>query len=106
MIDPLMNSKIGHIQPLMPNSILKPENLEKFRGDETQPFSDVLKDSINSINNLQKNANTQVEKLAKGEIKDVHQVMVAMQEANLTFKLMMKVRTQILAAYKEISKGQ
>lgn len=106
MTDPLMNSNIGHIKPLMPNSIIKPENLEKLPGEDEQSFSRILKDSIQSINNLQKNAQDQVEKLAKGEIKDVHQVMIAMQEANLTFKLMMKVRSQILAAYKEISRGQ
>jgi flagellar hook-basal body complex protein FliE len=106
MTDPLMNSTIGHIQPLMPNSILKPENLEKLYGEEKTSFSKVLKDSIQSINNLQQNANNQVEKLAKGEIKDVHQVMIAMQEASLTFKMMMKVRSQILAAYKEISRPQ
>lgn len=103
MDNAFLDTKIGHIKPVMPNSILQPEKMGQQ--EEIPSFSKVLNDSIQSINNLQKNANVQAEKLARGEVQDVHQVVTAMQEANITFKLMMKVRSQILSAYKEISKG-
>lgn len=105
MDSPIIPSHLGHIKPVMPNSIIKPENFDVGNNDQAGSFSKILKDSIQDINSLQKNAQGQVEKLAKGEVKDVHQVMIAMQEASTTFKLMMKVRNQILSAYKEISKG-
>ena len=98
-------NSLGHIKPVMPNSIIKPENLEHRPESEKGSFSNILKDSIQSINKAQVNANTQVEKLANGEVKDINQVMIAVQEANLTFKMMMQVRNQILSAYEEISRS-
>ena len=59
----MMNTKIGHLKPLMPNSILKPENLERLNGQDDIPFSKVLKDSIYSIDQLRQNANLQAEKV-------------------------------------------
>ena len=99
-------NNLGHIKPYMPNTIIKPGNLGGFPEDDEGSFSKVLENSIQSVNKLQKNAGEQVEKLAKGEIKDVDQVMVALQEAGVTFKLMMKVRDQLMKAYTEITKGQ
>lgn len=101
----LIPNNLSHIKPLMPNTILKPENLRPGGKEEDGSFSKILESSIQSVNKLQKDAGMQVEALAKGEIKDVDQVMVALQEAGLTFKLMMKVRDQLLRAYDQISKG-
>ena len=102
----ILPNNLNHIRPVMPNSILRPEALKEVPGREDQSFSKILENSIQSVNRLQKDAGVQVEKLAKGEIKDVDQVMIALEEAGTTFKLMMKVRDQLLKAYQEISKGQ
>ncbi len=94
-----------HIKPVMPNSILPgAAGKVKIGGAGEGSFTDMLNDSIQEISKLQEDANLQVEKLARGEIKDVHQVMIAAQEANLTFSMMMQIRNKIVEAYKEISK--
>lgn len=92
-----------HIKPVMPNSILPggTQNVSKGNGPS---FFDTLNNSIKEINDMQVNANQQVEKLASGEIKDVHQVMIAAQEASLAFSTMMQIRSKIVSAYQEISK--
>jgi flagellar hook-basal body complex protein FliE len=101
----IQGSNLPHIKPVMPNSILPGgSGLNKIAGEESKSFSDMLSNSIQDINKLQQNANQQVEKLARGEIKDVHQVMVAAQEASLTFSMMMQIRNKIVEAYQEISK--
>jgi len=45
-----------------------------------------------------------IKKFAAGEITDVHQVMIAAEEADVAFQLMMKIRTKLLKAYEEVMK--
>jgi flagellar hook-basal body complex protein FliE len=40
--------------------------------------------------------------MASGEIKDVHQVMLAVGEAKVAFNLMLEIRNKTLDAYNEI----
>ena len=73
-------------------------------GKDEPSFSDVLSSVFNDVNRMQHNADQSVQKLATGEITDVHQVMVAMNEADVAFKLMMEIRNKLISAYKQIIK--
>jgi len=37
---------------------------------------------------------------------DIHQAMVAMEQANVSFRLMVQVRNKMMAAYEEIMRMQ
>ncbi|MDX9703442.1 MAG: flagellar hook-basal body complex protein FliE [Candidatus Auribacterota bacterium] len=76
--------------------------LNKQQGSPS--FSKVLGEYFNDVNSMQNNAAQSVRKLATGEITDIHQVMMAMNEADVAFKLMMEIRNKLFAAYKEIIK--
>ncbi|OPY63290.1 MAG: Flagellar hook-basal body complex protein FliE [Syntrophorhabdaceae bacterium PtaU1.Bin034] len=67
-------------------------------------FSDVLKESISKVTELEKEANQQAEKLAKMENQDIHNTMIAAEKADLSFQLMMQIRNKIITAYEEIMK--
>ena len=67
-------------------------------------FKDQLQSFIGDVNQLQKEADTSVNKLAAGEVADVHDVMVKVEEANLSFSLMMEIRNKIVEGYKEVLK--
>jgi flagellar hook-basal body complex protein FliE len=69
-------------------------------------FGDMLKESINKVNALEKDANTEVEKLAKMENKDIHNTMIAIEKADLSFQMLMQVRNKIINAYEEIMRMQ
>jgi len=69
-------------------------------------FSDMLKDSIKKVGELEKQANGEVEKLAKMETQDIHNTMIAIEKADLSFQLMMQVRNKIINAYEEIMRMQ
>jgi flagellar hook-basal body complex protein FliE len=69
-------------------------------------FSEVLKDSINKVGELEKEANQQTEKLVKMEGQDVHNTMIAVEKADLSFQLMMQIRNKIITAYEEIMRIQ
>ena len=72
----------------------------------TKPFSESLKESLNEVNELKKIAKTSITDLATGKDQVLHQTMIAVEKADVSFKLMMQVRNKILSAYEEISRMQ
>ncbi len=69
-------------------------------------FLDSLKDAIAQANEVQLQANEAAEKLMTGESQNVHQTMVALQRADVSFQLMMQIRNKIVTAYEEIQRMQ
>ena len=69
-------------------------------------FSDVMGDLVKDVDKLQKAAESASEKLVTGELQDVHQVVVAMEEAQTSFRLLMEVRNKMIDAYREVMKMQ
>jgi flagellar hook-basal body complex protein FliE len=72
----------------------------------TASFVDALKDSINKVGELEKEADNEVQKLAKMETQDIHNTMIAVEKADLTFQMMMQIRNKIISAYEEIMRMQ
>jgi flagellar hook-basal body complex protein FliE len=69
-------------------------------------FSDALKDSIGKVNDIQHQADQAVQDLTAGKSNNLHQTMIAMEKASVSFELMMQVRNKILSAYEEIMRMQ
>ena len=69
-------------------------------------FQNILGNLIQQVNDLQENANKSIQELVAGETDSVHQVMIAMQEADLAFRLMMEIRNKLVQAYQEIMRMQ
>jgi flagellar hook-basal body complex protein FliE len=69
-------------------------------------FGDTLKDAIREVNDLSDNSNQKVTELVQGDRQDVHNVMIAVEKADIAFQLMMQVRNKIVNAYQEVSKLQ
>lgn len=71
-----------------------------------ESFADLLKKAVEDLNQSQVKADKVVEGFLAGDIQDVHQVMIAMEEARLTMQLAVEVRNKIVEAYQEISRMQ
>jgi flagellar hook-basal body complex protein FliE len=70
-------------------------------------FSTVLKKSIDSVNETQKQAGQLTEAFQAGDPQvDLAQVMVALQKANVSFTAMKEVRNKLVSAYQEIMRMQ
>jgi flagellar hook-basal body complex protein FliE len=65
-------------------------------------FGQVLKDSLAQVSQLQHEADASIESLATGGTATLHDTMLAVQKAELSFKLMMQVRNKIVEAYQEV----
>lgn len=76
------------------------------RPEDGASFKDVLGGFLKEVNELQLDVDETIKKFAAGEIADVHQVTIAVEEAGIAFQLMMKIRGKLLKAYEEIMKMQ
>lgn len=65
-------------------------------------FGEALSGAIGKVSELRNEADRAVHELATGENKDIHQTMIAMEKADVSFRLMMQVRNKIITAYQEV----
>jgi len=95
-----------NLQNSLLNSSVSSVSSKKNNVEKTDVFSDLLKKSISEVNQLQKDADFASQELIAGNGKDIHQTMIALEKADVSFQLMMKVRNKIIAAYDEIRRMQ
>jgi flagellar hook-basal body complex protein FliE len=67
-----------------------------------ETFAEVLRE----VNALQLRADDLVGRLAAGQIENVHDVMIAQQEAAVALRLLQEVRDKLVAAYQELMRMQ
>jgi flagellar hook-basal body complex protein FliE len=97
----MKESLIGQVNPnLQVPEIRVPQKAHKAA--QGPSFGEVLKDAISAVNEVQQQSDLQVQKLMTGESQDLHETLIAVQKADLTFQTMMQVRNKILQAYNEI----
>jgi flagellar hook-basal body complex protein FliE len=77
-------------------------------GGETQPssFSSLLGNLVQEVNSKQVAAGDMVRGLMSGENVSLHQTVIAMEEASLSFQLMVEVRNKLLESYQELMRMQ
>ena len=67
-------------------------------------FKDVLKKSINEVNELQQEAEAAIQELAVGKRDDYAGVITAVQKADIAFRTLMQVRNKLIDAYQEFNR--
>lgn len=69
-------------------------------------FDNVLGDLVRDVNAKQLEAGGQVRAMLAGEDIPLHRVMIATEEASVSFQLMVEVRNKLLEAYQELMRMQ
>ena len=91
-----------------------PENLRELfppskAGDEKKgeaSFGQVMEAAFQEVNRRQLEGGRMAEDLAIGKGPELHQVMVALEKADISFRLATQVRNKLLSAYQEIMRMQ
>ena len=65
-------------------------------------FGKMLKTSLDNVNQLQNDANESIDDLAVGKNTDIHQTMIAVEKASVSFELLMQIRNKVIAAYERV----
>lgn len=65
-------------------------------------FSDLLKRSLDAVNQTQHTANAMRTSFERGEDVDLASVMIASQKSTVAFQAMVEVRNKLVDAYKDV----
>jgi flagellar hook-basal body complex protein FliE len=69
-------------------------------------FDDLLTAALQHVDGLQKEANQSIQSLTVEGGSDIHETMIAMEKADLSFRLMLQVRSKLVDAYQEVMRIQ
>lgn len=72
----------------------------------TADFSTWMDGYVDSLNQKLLEADQLSARLVSGDIDNLHQIMIGLEESKLAFQLAVQVRNRILDAYQEISRIQ
>jgi len=65
-------------------------------------FGDLLGKMVGKVSELQNNADQSIQSLATGQSKGLHEVMLAVEKASVSFQMLTQVRNKAVEAYQEI----
>jgi flagellar hook-basal body complex protein FliE len=69
-------------------------------------FENMLGDFVNEVSQKQAAAGNAVTGLLSGQNVSLHQAMISMEEANVSFQMMVEVRNRLLDGYQELMRMQ
>ena len=75
-------------------------------GASNTSFGHMLGNLVGEVNAKQATAGAAMEGLLKGQNVSLHQAMIAMEEASVSFQLMAEVRNKLLDSYQELMRMQ
>ncbi len=61
---------------------------------------------VSKVNDLSVQSDKSIQALASGENKNLHEVMISMEKASISFQFMSSVRNKALEAYQEVMRMQ
>lgn len=82
-----------------PYSMNRPE---KVQDSHQITFKDTLKSLISDVDNQIKDADQKAKDFALGENHDIHEIIIASEKADISFRFLMQIRNKLLEAYQEI----
>ncbi|NIA11254.1 MAG: flagellar hook-basal body complex protein FliE [Nitrospiraceae bacterium] len=85
---------------------LNPQNETNRTTKNKVSFANLLKDKVQEINKLQLDADDAISKVELKDSGSIHEAMIALEKASISFRTMMQVRNKILDAYKEVMRMQ
>ncbi len=121
-MDPISGLRLANIIPngLQPLDVQAPKpgsiptqelsNLASVKTPETQnvgrSFSDFFTEMTQEVNAKQSAASDAVQGVLSGQNVPLHRAMLAVEEASVSFQLMVEVRNKLLESYQELMRMQ
>lgn len=95
---------INPIDPVPIRDLAEPAGSKAL--SESGDFLGALKEAIAKVNEIQVEAGRAVTQVMTGQSQNVHEMMIALQKADVSFQLMMQIRNKLVAAYEDIQRMQ
>ncbi|MBN1107094.1 MAG: flagellar hook-basal body complex protein FliE [Deltaproteobacteria bacterium] len=92
---------------IRPISVMPPAPLTA-KGERVQGkgFAGALKAFTGQVDAQIKEANQKTQEFAVGKSFDLHEIMIATEKADLSFRLLVQIRNKLMEAYQEVMRMQ
>lgn len=89
------------------NIFLKPnvQSVETSKEPETQ-FSTWVTEKLDNTNEQLNSADQALNELASGHTKNLHQTMLTLEQAKLSFQYLEQIRNRLMSAYQDLLREQ
>ena len=81
-------------------------SVDPIQQSQSSSFGNALQQSLEKVSRLQLEADASIDALATGNQTDIHQTMIAVEKASLSFELMLQIRNKVISAYDKIMRTQ
>lgn len=88
------------------NSTIDTAGIKQEVKNSGPSFGQYLKNAMDSVNEAQLKSDEETLKLITGEAEDIHQALIAAEEARIQMELIVQVRNKLLESYQEINRMQ
>ncbi len=99
------NIPFSEIEKISPSTLPLPSQ-EIAPGGQPAQFDNLLKNLVHDVSEKQAASSDAVNGLISGQNVSLHQAMIAMEEASVSFQLMVEVRNKVLESYQELMRMQ
>lgn len=92
-----------------PGDVERPFSIQPNTGAEEPgkvTFGSLIGNLVEEVDAKGKTSAAELKKVMTGEVDNLHQSMVAMQEASVAFTLMVEVRNKLMESYQQIMRMQ
>ena len=76
------------------------------KGQPGGKFESVLNQFLNDVNEIQQRSSQVESQALEGTVQDIHEVMIAAEEAGIAFEMIVELRNKLLEAYQELMRMQ
>ncbi len=97
---------IPSLSKTLPVPSPQPVSIGQAIDNNSQNFGSTLSQIIDSVNTAQIEGDSAITSLQAGKTENLHEVMIKMEEADLSMRTMVQLRNKVLSAYQEIMRIQ
>ena len=91
---------------IQPNKVQPNQSEQKPNSGSDESFGNMVHDYLSKVSDDGETASEETQKVLADKKENVHDAMVALEEASLSFQMMLEVRNRILESYQELKRTQ
>ena len=85
---------------------IKQQEITVVKKDDSISFGDTISNFLDAVNTAQVNAKDSVAEIVTGESENLHEAIAKVEEAKISFELMLEIRNKLLQSFQEIQRMQ
>jgi len=97
-------ASVANIAGVESLAALDPTQAAAAASAQSGGFSQMVSRGLDEVNTQLMSTQTDLQQLAVGDVQNLHQVMIHMEEARMSFQLLMQVRNRVLETYQDLMK--